>query len=176
MEFNQVLEKRRSVRKFNQEEVEDVTIQKIIRSGLLAPSAHFRQPWKFLVLKGKEKQKIVDFMKNYVEKSKTEDKSISKTASIIEQGNVLILVFNTSQEHPKMDYLSIGACIENMLLESTNLGVSSLWIGNILPIEKEIASTFNISNLELMSGVLLGYFDGEIPNLDRKSYEDAVIQ
>lgn len=176
MEFDIVLKTRRSIRKFNEKEVSDDVIKKIIEAGLLAPSAHFREPWRFLILKGEEKQKIVVLMKKYVDESKTLDKSILKTAGLIEQGNVLILVFNTSKENMKMDYLSIGACIENMLLESTNLGVSSLWVGNVIPIEKEIYDAFDIHDLELMSGVLLGYFDGEVPNLTRKNYEDVVIR
>lgn len=176
MEFNTVLQSRRSIRKFNQEEVSDELVRKIIEAGLLAPSAHFRQPWRFLILKEKDKEKVVDLIKDYAEESKTEDKSILRTAGLIEQGNVLILVFNASQENIKMDTLSIGACIENMLLESTNLGVSSLWIGNVIPVSQEIYQVFDISNLELMSGVLLGYFDGEVPNLTRKTYEDVVIR
>ena len=176
MEFETVLKSRRSVRKFNQEEVSDEVVQKIIEAGLLAPSAHFREPWRFLILKGDDKEKIVSIMRKYVEESKTLDKSILKTAGLIEQGNVLILVFNKSKENIKMDTLTIGACIENMLLEATNLRVSSLWIGNVIPVSEEICDTFNIFDLELMSGVLLGYFDGEVPDLNRKSYEEVILK
>ena len=34
MEFNEVLNKRRSIRKFNEKEVSDVLIRKIIESGI----------------------------------------------------------------------------------------------------------------------------------------------
>lgn len=175
MEFDKVLTSRRSIRKFNDKEVSNELVRKIIEAGLIAPSAHFREPWRFLILKGEDKNRLVKIMKDYVEESKTLDKSILRTAEIIEQGNVLVLVFNASLEHPKMDTLTIGACIENMLLASTNLGVSSLWIGNVIPVEDKIKEAFDISGLELMSGVLLGYFDGEIKELPRKTYEDVVI-
>ena len=51
MEFKQVLEKRRSIRKYTPQKVEDEKIKAIIEAGLLAPSAHNTQPWQILIVR-----------------------------------------------------------------------------------------------------------------------------
>lgn len=176
MEFQRVLEERRSIRKFQEQEVEENDIKKIIEASLIAPSAHNRQPWRFKILKGEDKNVVSKLMKEYVEVSNTSDKSIIRTASIIENGNVLILIFNDSNEHYLMDILSIGACIENMCLKATDLKIGSLWIGNCLCVKEKIIEQFDISEgLELVSAVLLGYAFEDAPKISRKKIDEVIL-
>ena len=56
------IENRRSIRKYKPDELERKLIEEIIYSASLAPSAKNRQPWKFIVYQGKEKDKLVDVM------------------------------------------------------------------------------------------------------------------
>ena len=49
------IENRRSIRKYKPDEIERKLIEEIIYSASLAPSAKNRQPWKFIVYQGKEK-------------------------------------------------------------------------------------------------------------------------
>ena len=57
------IENRRSIRKYKPDEIERKLIEEIIYSASLAPSAKNRQPWKFIVYQGKEKDKLVDVMR-----------------------------------------------------------------------------------------------------------------
>ena len=50
---------RRSIRKYKALEVNKGEIIDIIKAGALAPSAKNRQPWKYIVYSGKEKESIV---------------------------------------------------------------------------------------------------------------------
>ena len=59
MNFEDVLIKRRSIRKYNDIDISREDINKIIWAGTLAPSAHNRQPWEVIVLKDK-KSKITE--------------------------------------------------------------------------------------------------------------------
>lgn len=176
MEFQDTLIKRRSIRSFNDKDVSLEYVNKIIEASLIAPSAHNRQPWRFKILKGEDKNLVSKLMKEYVEVSGTSDKSILRTASIIENGNILILVFNASHEHYLMDNLSMGAAIQNMCLKATDLGIGSLWIGNCLCVKEKIMDYFQISkDLELVSAVLLGYSDGVVANINRKIIDEVII-
>ena len=51
MEFAEVVEGRRSIRHFTNEEIPDEDIRKIIAIGTLAPNAGNRQDWRCLVFK-----------------------------------------------------------------------------------------------------------------------------
>ena len=54
------IENRRSIRKYKADKINKELIEDIIYSATLAPSAKNRQPWKFIVYQGKEKDKLVD--------------------------------------------------------------------------------------------------------------------
>ena len=53
------IEDRRSIRKYKPDELDRKLIGEIIYSASLAPSAKNRQPWKFIVYQGEEKDKFV---------------------------------------------------------------------------------------------------------------------
>lgn len=58
LEFRNVLESRRSIRKFTSDNIDDDIITEAIRFATLAPSAHNRQPQKFKLVSWEEKTKI----------------------------------------------------------------------------------------------------------------------
>ena len=64
------IENRRSIRKYKPDEIERKLIEEIIYSASLAPSAKNRQPWKFIVYQGKEKDKLVDVMRHGINSEK----------------------------------------------------------------------------------------------------------
>ncbi|GAA0107168.1 MULTISPECIES: nitroreductase family protein [Clostridium] len=45
-----IINKRQSIRRFNEKEVEVEKINKIIEAGMLAPSSKNKQPWRFVIL------------------------------------------------------------------------------------------------------------------------------
>ena len=57
------------------------------------------------------------------------------------------------------DCQSIGACIENMLLAASSLGIGSCWIGEILERQTEVKELLQIDKdrYDLMAIISLGY-------------------
>lgn len=176
MEFKEVLENRRSIRKYTKQAVEKEKVDAIIEAGLLAPSAHNTQPWQFIIVRDSIPE-IVKLLKEEGEKH-PEDESISKTADTISRGNTLILVYSDRLENPDFTLLSMGAMIENMLLKATDLGLGSLWIGNILKISSQVARYFELDDtkLHLVSAVLLGYKEKDPKPLERKTLANSIIK
>ena len=66
----QEIENRRSIRKYKADKINKELIEDIIYSATLAPSAKNRQPWKFIVYQGKEKEKLVDVMRQGINSEK----------------------------------------------------------------------------------------------------------
>jgi nitroreductase len=56
MEFRKVVETRRSVHEYADEEVDEATLEEILRQARLAPSGYNLQPWEFLVLRDDERK------------------------------------------------------------------------------------------------------------------------
>ena len=172
MNFDEVLIKRRSIRKYNDRDISKESIDKIIWAGSLAPSAHNRQPWQVIVLKDK-KNKVTEIMKHYYQQDK-KDESIDKSADTIARCNTLLLIYCDNFEQYEYNLLSLGAMIENMILEATNLHISSVWIANVCPVENEINQYLHVdtNKQRLVSAVALGYSDYQPQSLNRKKVEE----
>lgn len=56
----QEIENRRSIRKYRIDKADRKIIEEILYSATITPSAKNRQPWKFIVYQGDEKDKLVD--------------------------------------------------------------------------------------------------------------------
>lgn len=99
--------------------------------------------------------------------------SINSTAVVIKEAPVLVLIF---REKANMDNLSIGACVENMCLRATDLGVGSLWSGDAFLVANDVAKMLGYENMELNCALLLGYAD-QFPNMrSRKELNDIMEQ
>lgn len=98
-----IIFKRRSIRSFEDKPVEPEKVERILRAGMQAPSAHNKQPWEFLVVTDKDKRDALSQMSPY--------------AGMVAYAPVAIIVIG----HPdsmteKFMPQDLGACTENILL------------------------------------------------------------
>ena len=165
MELSKVIYDRRSIRYFKDEKIEEKNIKDILEHGIKSPSAHNRQPWHFIVLSNQNKKiEVADILE------KNTDPSTKVTCDAIRNCSNCILVFADIVDEV-MDIQSVGACIENMTLRATDLGIGSLWIGYIVKVEKELQQLFN-TNKRLIAALALGYTDANPKERPRKSLEE----
>ena len=61
---------RRSIRKYTDREVSDSMIREILQAGILAPSSKNRQPWKFVVARGRAKTEAVVVMREGIQRER----------------------------------------------------------------------------------------------------------
>lgn len=57
----------RSIRKYEENPISKDVLEQIIDAGRVAPSAKNRQPWKYLVYSGEEKDKLLAVMEKGIE-------------------------------------------------------------------------------------------------------------
>ena len=183
METLKSIENRRSIRNYTEEKVSVDIVKDILNCGRLAPSAKNRQPWYFVVAQNEIKDKIADMMIDYstnaddtIESARIGHKSsVSPTANIIKQAPILILVFREKNDNWIIgDNLSIGACVQNMCLRATDLGLGTLWIRDIVYVSEDVAEMLGHSDLELNCAVSLGYPNQSPKMRPRKNLEDIM--
>ena len=189
------IENRRSIRKYKPDEIERRLIEEIIYSASLAPSAKNRQPWKFIVYQGKEKDKLVDVMRHGINSEKTTHELMPEwafaipdaenTVRVMEEAPCLIAVLNTNQKTPFdsiedekriveiCDSLSIGAAIENMILTATSYGLGTLWIANTCFAYNELID-FIETDSQLTGIVAIGFANEAPAKRPRKPVADIV--
>jgi nitroreductase len=98
------------------QDVEKEKIETILEAARLAPSARNNQPWRFIVIKGKEN------VKNVVTKALGEGNQVVMEAPVL-----IIVCANPSDDviaEGREYYLfDLGLAVENMLLAATDLGL-----------------------------------------------------
>ena len=189
------IEERRSIRKYTNQPVEKAVIEEVIQAAALAPSAKNRQPWKYLVYAGVEKEKLLDQMEIGLYREREVSPILPESAfglpdayntlRIMREAPVILVVLNTNGRTPYeeidtdhriseiCDTLSIGASIENLILKATELGLGTLWIANTFFAYPELVEYIG-TEYQLVSAIALGY-PAEEPNArPRKPLEEIL--
>lgn len=153
--------KRKSIRKFLDKEIEDEKIERLLKAGMQTPSAINSQPWEFLVVKDKEGIKKIENMSPYAKPAKTSPCCI-------------VTLFNNDYTDKFEDYKwvqqDMGACTENILLQSVEEGLGAVWLGTYPDEERVdyIKENFNIpENVYPYSVIVLGYPTEDYVGTDR---------
>jgi nitroreductase len=183
METKKAIEERRSIRGFKNEDISREVVEDILNCGRLAPSAKNRQPWYFVILRNDMKDKVADLMIEYTQKNDESEErkklnapgSVNPTADVIKQAPILVLIFRQEDDNWLVgDNLSIGACVENICLRATDLGLGSLWIRDIVYVSKQVAEMLGHGDLELNCAVLLGVPNQNPKQRPRKELKDIM--
>ena len=148
VEFEEIINTRRSIREYLDKDVEDEKILKILKAGMQAPGSRLgAEPWEFIIIKNKETLAKIGEIKPRVTNAPV----------------AILLVANIGRAFYKTVWQQdMGAACENMLLEAVNLGLGGLWNG-VAPEEErmakigEIVGIDDITDLKPYSIVTLGY-------------------
>lgn len=187
---------RRSIRKYRQNEVPVEVINEIIQAGRLAPSGKNKQPWKFLVYRGSAKREFLVKMEEGIQRELSGNSILpdsgyglpdaGNTLRIMGEAPALIVVMNPYGKSPFeditadervteiVDSLSIGAAIQNMLLEAERLGIGTLWIANTCFAYPELTESINEPG-QLIGAVALGYA-AEVPRQRPRKMLDDIVE
>jgi nitroreductase len=164
MELSDAINKRRSVRKYKDKEVSNDIIEKLIDAARMAPSGMNIQPWKFVVVKDKEKlKKIRELYTNGREKLKIYEQD----TSFVENATVIIVCNDKKFDWAKQ---ACHYAIQNIMLEAVELGLGSLCLGALMVPEgisglKELCSIPD--DYEIILPIAVGYPD-ETPEVPEK--------
>lgn len=142
MEFMEVVEKRRSIRRYRPDPVPEEALNQIVEAARLSPSAGHRQPWHFILVKDSETKKQL---------------GISQWAS--EAPIIIVGCANTETRSPPLCYVDLAIALEHMVLAAANFGLGTCWIGR-LGRDETIKTVLGIpETLRVVAVTPLGYPD-----------------
>ena len=155
MDAKEVILTRKSVRQFDDREIEEEKIELLMKAAMAAPSAMNKQPWEFYIVKSEE-------MKRAFIKAMPFGKY--KPAIIIVPCIKEIASVPVASDLSKCD---LGAASENILLMAHALGLGAVWCA-IWPTKIQINGVKKAINLPAgatpFSAIYIGY-----PSKDDKS-------
>ena len=194
MEFYKVINKRRSIRQFEDREIPRDVLERILDAGLKAPSSNHQRRWELVTLTEKPMiMELAKFIKPYpcrIQEPKSPQQEMFKIAyprqrTMIEESACVILPW-FQQKYPLsedkngyglMDYGATWALIENMLLAATAEGLGSVVH---IPVKKEPAQIKEFLKVPdgwaLPALVVLGYAikDPLLPRQVKATVENKV--
>ena len=189
MDVMEAIASRRSIRKFTDQPVPEDAVRKMLTAATLAPSAKNRQPWRFVVVTGGEKRaQMIRLMRAGIDDAKAQGLQTGTaimTARVMERAPVTIFVFNplaVDLDSPRateeraldlFDTESVGAAVENLILAAQELGLGTLWMGDVWSAYRHLATWLGEPGL-LVAAVAVGYPAEEPPARPRKALEEVV--
>jgi nitroreductase len=164
---------RKSVREFKPGKIPLEDVKRIIQAGIMAPSAANSQPWRFHIVMGKTKRRLVEEL----DKTNTLPQLYRLFfGSIFETVPFVIIVENAVPTDRENFFSRLGtsASVENALLAIHSLGYGSVWIG-LPPILEAAKQVVHITG-EIVAVLPVGYpadNQSEYTSRTRKSFEEV---
>ncbi len=151
MEFYEVINKRRSIRQFEDREIPREALERILDAGLKAPSSDHQRRWELVTFTDKaailELAKLVRPYPCRIREPKTPQQEMFQIAyprqrTMIQESACVILPYfrqkyvfdNSKNDYGLMDYGAAWALVENLLLAATAEGLGSVVH---IPVKKE---------------------------------------
>lgn len=198
MDLHHFLRTRRSIRRFKPDPVPDSVIQNILTTATFAPSAHNRQPWRFVVLTNSLiKQNLADAMAIDFERDLTRDglppekihSQIKRSKDRITSAPVAILLCldisemdiypdeKRQQAEQTMTIQSVATAGLQLLLAAHAEGLGGVWACWPLFAQTTIQNALNLPDTwEPQAMYFIGY-PIEVPEArERKSLNNVVIR
>lgn len=201
MEFNDVIKKRRSIRKFRQDMVPNEMIMHILQAARLAPSGSNLQPARFIVVKsteGKEKLKECTPLP-FVHNAPVTIICLADTGAfngreirmyeLREAGAFIDTPLDGAgfaeamknravmSEADAASYLKFNTAIaiDHMTLRAVDLGLGSCWIGMFD--QKKVRETFGIDSRYLVTALIpVGFPDQDPEPRPRISMDEILLK
>ncbi len=147
MELLEAIEKRRSVRSYQERPVEREKLERIFRAARLAPSACNFQEWRFVVVTDKEKRQAL--------------MQAANNQKFVGQAPVVIACCAETDKHvmrcgEPCYPIDVAIAIDHITLAAVALGLGTCWIGSFYP--EKVRGILNIpASIQVVELLTLGY-------------------
>ena len=157
MEFDKVIENRRSIRKYKGTPVPRESVLKVLEAARVAPSAMHRQPWHFIVAEDEETRV-----------------KLAGNQSWAADAPVIIVFLADPVTSPNWYHNDVGIAGEHIVLAAASLGLGTCWMGSTKR-DAEIKEILGIPDeLKVIAITPLGEPDEDKEPKDRKSLDEIV--
>ncbi len=136
METIQCIETRRSVRKYQDKEIPNEVMERLIELGTKAATGSNMQPWGFLTIQGKDviqeiseeiKKELRENLEQYPHLAQYKDWFYNPDFSIFNHASDLLMIYGNTNTYYYKEDGSLAAA--NIMLAAHDMGIGSCWIG-----------------------------------------------
>jgi coenzyme F420-0:L-glutamate ligase / coenzyme F420-1:gamma-L-glutamate ligase len=191
------LRTRRSIRRFKPDPVPDSVLNEILHTATFAPSAHHRQPWRFVLIKDlASKKHLSDAMAQEFQRDLEKDKlsaeeiekRVNRSRERIANAPVVIMLcvdMSEMDDYPdeqrkKAEYLIATQSVANagmqLLLATHAEGLGGVWVCSPMFAQKTVQTALNIHKTwEPQAMFMLGY-PADVPAPRERKPLDEILK
>ncbi len=190
------LRARRSLRRYQSRAVPQEWIEQILEAATWAPSAHNRQPWRFVIIRGEQtKEELAREMGALLRRDLQADKlppaaieaDVGRSYQRITGAPLLILLCmslrdmdvyadDLRNEHERaMAQQSTAMAGQNILLMASSLGLGACWMCAPLFCQQLVASVLELPADWLPQGMITLGFPAQRRERDREPWETRTL-
>jgi nitroreductase len=173
--FQELVQGRRSIRRYIEKPVERDRILVCLEAARLAPSADNAQPWRFLVLDDEDlKKQLCDEVFSGIYSVTKFAKKAPVLIVILARLNVITHRIGKQIQNIHFHLLDIGIAGEHIVLQAEELGLGTCWIGwfnarrarKVLKIPREY---------KIVSLLSMGYYEQKPSKLKKRRELDEIV-
>ncbi len=109
----EAIKKRRSIRRYIDQKIEDEKLEELLYAGLFSPSAYNKSPWHFIIVKKDKMRQQLSRCTNF--------SSFAKEAPVL-------IVIATDEDAPARWVENCSVAAAHIYLEATAQGLGTCWI------------------------------------------------
>lgn len=164
MSVLEIIQRRRSVRKYKGDPIPDDVFSRVLEAARLAPSGKNFQPWKFIIVRDQDLKRRLGIASNG-------QKFIAQAPVVIVFCGFPDNCYSRMGNYMKSWPIDVSCAIDHLMLQAEEEGLGTCWIGAFE--EKAVKPILNIpENVKVLALTPLGY-PAETPrDRGRKPLED----
>lgn len=175
MELDRAINSRRCIRSYIDTKITKEELKALLEAAIRAPSSCNRQPWRFIIVRNKEKIKTIYKAASYS----------TQNQKFILKANVCVIVCTDLRCYKSVPYSARGenvfslqeaaAAVQNMLLKACEMDIGACWIG--LFDEEFVKKEFNL-NKHLRPSIIitLGHTKSKAQTTKREKLDKFIIE
>jgi len=141
MDVFEAFKVRKSVRSFEDRQVPEDLLERLLESARIAESANNSQPWHFIVVTDPEKRREL---------------SSGRYAKFLKNTPCVIVGIGDREASPNWCTVDVTIALQNIVLAATALGLGTCWIGSFA--EGEVKTVLNVPDKYTVVGMIaLGF-------------------
>jgi nitroreductase len=147
MDVFEAVQKRHSIRAYEQTPVPDDKLKSVLEAARKAPSAGNIQPWHFVIVKDREKRETLAKGGRY--------------ARFLAESPIVIVGCGDRKASPNWHAVDVAIAMQNMALTATAEGLGTCWVGSFN--EDKVRTLLKLpDNLSVVALMALGYPRGKL--------------
>ena len=182
------IKKRRAIREYQDIGVPDSHVEKMIEAAIMAPSPFNLQPWKFHIIKDRERKKAIRKIYDdstrkiqlYKKLCLTRVPIYEQDTSFLQAATLIVPCYETKTSYARD---SLAMAVQNLMLEATSRNIGTVCMGRPTRFKSQRQQMRKIAQLEkgyeIPYIIAAGYSlkpteQYEVP--ERKTIEEVMIQ